>query len=182
MALFFSFGNYVLTGNGLFPWAWIYWSHLLPLRAPKGFPGGSAGKESACNAGALDSIPGLGRSPREGNGYPVQCFGLENFMDCIVHGVSKSQTGLNNFHCHFQSPKSSNLIFQSWKCHKNKSMWECPGQKCPSLEAGFRVADMLNFFHVYSRAPWLQSHPCALQAPSLENEIKMFSIWIYGWN
>ena len=55
----------------------------------KGFPGGLAGKESACNAGSLGSIPGLGRSPGEGNGYPLQYFGLENSMDCIVHRVKK---------------------------------------------------------------------------------------------
>ena len=47
-----------------------------------GFPGGSAGKESACNVGDLDSIPGLGRSPGEGKGYPLQYSGLENPMDC----------------------------------------------------------------------------------------------------
>ena len=46
------------------------------------FPGGSAGKESACNAGDLASIPGLGRYPREGNGYLLQYSGLENSMDC----------------------------------------------------------------------------------------------------
>ena len=55
------------------------------------FPGGSAGKESACNVGDLGSIPGLGRSPGEGKGYPLQYSGLENSMDCIVHGVTKSQ-------------------------------------------------------------------------------------------
>ena len=48
-----------------------------------GFTCGSAGKESACNAGDLDSIPALGRSPGEGKGYPLQYFGLENFMDCV---------------------------------------------------------------------------------------------------
>ena len=63
-----------------------------------GFPGGSAGKESACNAGDLGSIPGLGRSPGEGKGYPLQYSGLENSMDCIVHGVAKSQTRLSNVH------------------------------------------------------------------------------------
>ena len=47
-----------------------------------GFPGGSAGKESACNVGDLDSTPGLGRSLGEGKGYPVQCSGLENSVDC----------------------------------------------------------------------------------------------------
>ena len=62
-----------------------------------GFPGGSDGKEYACSAGDLGSIPGLGRSPKEGNGYPLQYSGLENSMDCRVHGVSKSQTQLSDF-------------------------------------------------------------------------------------
>ena len=56
------------------------------------FPDSSVGKESTCNAGDLDSIPELGRSPGEGKGYPPQYSGLENSMDCIVHGVAKSQT------------------------------------------------------------------------------------------
>ena len=63
-----------------------------------GFPGDSAGKESARNAGDLGSIPGLGRSPGEGEGYPLQYSGLENSMDCIVHGVTKSLTRLSDFH------------------------------------------------------------------------------------
>ena len=67
-----------------------------------GFPGGSAGKESACSAGDLGSIPGLGRSPGEGKGYPLQYSGLENSMDYIVHGVAKSQTRLSDLHFHFQ--------------------------------------------------------------------------------
>ena len=65
-----------------------------------GFPGGSAGKESACNAGDLGSIPGLGRSTGEGNGYPLQYSGLGNSMDCIVHGVTESQTRLSDFYFH----------------------------------------------------------------------------------
>ena len=63
-----------------------------------GFPGGSAGKESTCNKGDLGSIPGLGRSPGEGKGYPLQYSGLENSMDCIIHGVAKSWTRLSGFH------------------------------------------------------------------------------------
>ena len=58
-------------------------------------------KESARNAGDLGSIPGLGRSPGEGKGYPLQYSGLENSMGCIVHGVAESQTRLSNFHFHF---------------------------------------------------------------------------------
>ena len=108
------------------------------ILAIKGFSGGSAHKESACNAGdpglvsgsersagegigylfqyswaslvaqlvknppAMQGtwglIPGLGRSPGEGKGYPLQYPGLENSMDCIVHWVTKSQTGLSDFH------------------------------------------------------------------------------------
>ena len=49
-----------------------------------GFPGSSAGKESTCNSGDLNSFPGLGRSPGEGNGYPVQYSGLENYMVFIL--------------------------------------------------------------------------------------------------
>ena len=54
--------------------------------------GGSAGKESACYVGDLGSISGLGRSRGEGNSYPLQYSGLENSMDCIVHGVAESWT------------------------------------------------------------------------------------------
>ena len=65
---------------------------------PLGFPCDSAGKESDCNVGDLGSIPGLGRSPGEGKGYPLQYFDLESSMDCIVHGVAKSWTWLSDFH------------------------------------------------------------------------------------
>ena len=57
-----------------------------------GFPCGSAGKESAYDEGNLGSVPGLGRSPVEGKGSPFQDSGLENSIDCIGHGVAKSQT------------------------------------------------------------------------------------------
>ena len=55
-----------------------------------GFPGGSDAKVSPYNARDLGSIPGLGRSPGEGSGYPLQYSGLENSMDCIGCGVAKS--------------------------------------------------------------------------------------------
>ena len=69
----------------------------------QGFPCGSAGKESACNAGDLGLIPALGRSPGEGKGYLLQFSGLEKSMDWIVPGVAKSQTWLSDFHFHFSS-------------------------------------------------------------------------------
>ena len=65
-----------------------------------GFPCGLAGKESACHEGHLGSVPGLGRSPGEGNSYPLQYSDLENSMDCIVHGVAKSRTLVSDFHFH----------------------------------------------------------------------------------
>ena len=66
-----------------------------------GFPGGSDGKESACNAGDLGLIPGLGRSPGEGNGYPLQYSCLENSTDrgawqATVHGVTKNWTQMSD--------------------------------------------------------------------------------------
>ena len=73
----------------------------LPTPVFLGFCCGSACKESACNAGDLGSICGLGRSQGEGNGYPVQYSGQENSMDFVVHGVTKSQTRLSDFHFHF---------------------------------------------------------------------------------
>ena len=66
-----------------------------------GFPCGSDGKESACNARDLDSIPGSGQSPLEGHGYPLQYSCQENSMDrgawhAKVHGITKNQTGLRD--------------------------------------------------------------------------------------
>ena len=67
----------------------------------EGFPGGSNGKESASNAGDWGSVPGLGRSPGEGNGYPLQYSYLENSLErgawrAIAHGIAKSHTQLTN--------------------------------------------------------------------------------------
>ena len=66
-----------------------------------GIPGSSAGKESTCNKWDQGSIPGLGRSPGDGKGYPLQYSSLENSMGCIVQGVAKSWTRLSNFHSLF---------------------------------------------------------------------------------
>ena len=81
---------------------------------------GSAGKESACNEGDLGWTPGLGRSPGEGNGYPLQYSGLETCMDCIVHGVAKSDsttfTSLSGLDQSFQaeSPFRPQLWMVGW--------------------------------------------------------------------
>ena len=75
---------------------------IIPAPITLGFPCGSAGKESTRIVEDLSLIPGLERSPEEGKGKILQYSGLENAMDCIVHGVAKSQTRLSDFHFHFQ--------------------------------------------------------------------------------
>ena len=111
----------------------------------KGFPCGSAGKESTCSTGDLGSIPELGRCPGEGKGSPPQYSGPENSMDCIVHRVTKSQTRLSDshyhytcyihlldiqayqnetqlsdFHFHFGIQKGSNAHIVSWRVGRNQ--------------------------------------------------------------
>ena len=90
----FDFISYLTPGNSesfILSMIWWIW----------GFPGGSDSKKSACNAGYLDLIHGLGRSPGEENGYPLQYSFLEDSMDrgawrAAVHGVAKSQTWLSD--------------------------------------------------------------------------------------
>ena len=85
--------------------ACFFFFFFFPTPANKGvFSCGSAGKEYAGNVGDLGLIPGLGRSPGEGKGYPLQYSGLENPMDCIVHGVTKSWTRLKDS-LHFRANK-----------------------------------------------------------------------------
>ena len=88
--------------EGLNKWQESLCSCIRRYNIIKGFPGGSEGKESACNVGDLGSIPGLGRSPGEGNGNPLQYSCLENPMDrgawwATVHGVAKSRIWLSDF-------------------------------------------------------------------------------------
>ena len=90
---------------------------------PQGFPCGSADKESTCNVGDLGLIPGLGRPPGEGKGYPFQYSGLENSMNCIVYGVTKSWTGLSDFH--FTSLSSSSSLISTLLLILPSSLWEC---------------------------------------------------------
>ena len=80
---------------GIFQARILEWVAISFSRGPSlGFPGGSADKESTFDAGDLGSIPGLGRSPGEGKGYPLQYSGLENFMDCIIHRVAKKNQAI----------------------------------------------------------------------------------------
>ena len=84
-----------------------------------GFPGGSDGKESACNAGDLGLIPDLGRSPGEGNSYPLQFSGLKNSTDreawqATFYGFAKSQTRLSNSRFHFSAKRSRPVCIHQW--------------------------------------------------------------------
>ena len=88
----------------------------------RGFPCGSAGKQSASNVGDLGSIPGLGWSPREGKGYPLQYSGLENSKDCIVHGITKSQKQLSNFYFTDEEFTQRNHYSSWWEDIQNFSV------------------------------------------------------------
>ena len=105
-----------------------------------GFPFGSVRKESACNVGDLDSIPGLGRSPKEWKGYPLHYSGLENSMDCVVHGVAKSHTQLSDFrftslhHVITLISHVSNVMPQILQAR----LQQYGNQELPDLQAGFR--------------------------------------------
>ena len=68
------------------------------------------------NAGVLSLIPGLGRSPGEGKGYSLQCSDLENSMDCIDHGVTKSRTQLSDFHFHAKSLQFHLTVCDPMEC------------------------------------------------------------------
>ena len=86
--------NFIWVHIFLFSTSSSYFSSYLYVFV--GFPSGSDGKESACNVEDLGSVPGLGRSPGEGKGYPLEYSGLENCMDggdwqATVHGVMESK-------------------------------------------------------------------------------------------
>ena len=113
----------------------IHWRRdRLPIPVFFGFPCGSAGKESTYNVNPpiippynvgenLGSFPGLGRSPGEGKGYPLQYSGLENSMDWIVPGLSKSQTRLSNFHFARMWNECSCMIV--WTFFGIALFWDC---------------------------------------------------------
>ena len=135
-----------------------------------GFPGGSDGKEFMCSVGHPGSIPGLGRSPREGNSNPLHYSGLENAMDrgawwAAVHRVTKSQTRLNDFTFTFRRQYDSNIRKPCYRkgisflrCHSEVSQTgDLKKKKCISLQFwGLEVQDQgfswIKFFWCLS--PW----------------------------
>ena len=132
----------------------IHWRRdKLPIPVFLGFPCGSAGKESACNAIDLGLIPGLGKSPGEGRGYPPHYSGLEDSMDCTVHGVAKSQTQLSDFH--FISLRSLESIRQA-KEHSMKQLDSGPAHDLwnpvPTGKAEALVQNLLTLLRSNIRA------------------------------
>ena len=107
-----------------------YSSNKLAYNMHKGFPGGSDGKESTCDEGDLGSIPGLGRSPGEKKGYPLQYSRLENSVDCPWGGKELDTTEWLSLHFHlwFLSVKPTITcelsFFFPWKHFKKQSVLE----------------------------------------------------------
>ena len=108
----------------------------------RGFPRGSAGKESARNAGDLGSIPGLGRSPKEGKGYPLQYSRLKNSMDCTVQGVAKSWTRLRDFHFQGRGINSFTPSFPTRLTPSKKQEQSVPKQTAWSLRSPRACTDV----------------------------------------
>ena len=100
---------------------------LYSINKRRGFPGGSDGKESACNAGDPSLIPGSGRSPGEGNGNPLQYSCLENPMDrgawwATVHGVTKSWTQLRDYQKDLPTMQETQVQSLGWEDLLEKEM------------------------------------------------------------
>ena len=108
--------------------------------------------------GDLGSIPGLGRSPQEGKGYPLQYSGLENSMDCIVHGVTKSRTRLSDFHKHNVKHSQTLMTFSSAAYQSRFLFWVISSYK----HLPFKILHWL--------FPW-----------PLKFNIKMESHYFYSW-
>ena len=160
------------------PSQFIYSVPTEVIISPRASLEAQAGKESACNSGNLDSIPGLERSPGEGKRYPLQYSGLENSVDCLVHGVTKSQTWLSDIHFHISTKSKwfSSVVVQF------SSVQSCP-TLCDPMNCstpGFPVHHQLQEFtqtHVHWVGDVIQpSHP--LSSPSstvLNPSIRVFS-------
>ena len=143
----------------------------LPTAVFLGFSCGSAGKEPTHNAGDLGLIPESGRSPGERKGYPLQYSSLENYMDCIVHGVTKSQTWLSSYHFHFALLYK---IHKSRQCLKKNSIIEQYSQVPPAhRENALKVSDPRQ------KACSTLVHWCARECPSAELHGQDVTCWAF---
>ena len=145
-----------------------------------GFPDSSAGEELACNAGDPGLIPGLGRSPGEAKGYPLQCSSLENSMDAIVHGITKSRTWWSNFHSlkHQWTHSSFYLLccyFWSFAnlCGRLMFLWTL------SWEPNFHWGFCITLFSL--QAPWCQISFHNDRSPDIRFCCPLFHKVIFDW-
>ena len=136
------------------------------VTAYMGFPCGPAGKESTCNVRELSSIPVLGRSPGEGKGYLLEYSCLENSMDCIVHGVTKSWTRLSDFHFHQFSSVTQLCLFVTSQTAAHQASLSITNSQ-----------SFLKFMFIQSGMPPNQFILCCplLLPPSIFHSIRVFS-------
>ena len=138
-----------------------------------GFLGSSVGKESACNVGDLDSIPGLGRSPGEGIGYPLQDPCLENSMDSGAWRVAKNQTWQSDFLFHFMSVRFSSVHLL---CHIQlfATPWTAAHQASLSITNSWSLLKLMSIKSVMPSNCLILYHPLLL-LPSIFPSIRVFS-------
>ena len=138
----------------------------------QGIPCGPAGKESTCNVGDLGSIPGLGRSPEEGNGYPLQYSGLENSMDCIA----KSWTRLSDLHFHFTF--SLEEPWSGYVCHSVQLLsrvWLFATPRTAAHQASLSITNSRSWLKLLSTESVMPSNHPFLLLPSIFPSIRVFS-------
>ena len=133
-----------------------------------GFPCASAGKESACNAGDLDSIPGFGRSPGEGKGYPIQYSGLENSMDYSPWVYKESDTTEQLSLSVSKYLETSVLNYNTLKKRKKRSSLFIMGLQFSSVQSLSRVRLFAN--------PWTAQRQASLSITNSWSILKLMSI------
>ena len=136
-------------------------SYLGPIFFWEKLTCGSAGKESACNVGDLGLIPGLGRSPGEGKGYPLQYSALENSMDYILNGVSKSWTRLSRFWLSLSSSEGQNTHKVFHTVDWGQGLTREPSFMSANLRLELDFAVIQSLSHVSS---WTVAHQAPLSS------------------
>ena len=118
----------------------------------------------------LGLIPGLERSPGEGRGYPFQYSGLENSMDCIVHGIAKSWAQLSDFHF---NPVKEKLLPPFWRWGSRSSENTLPKVTKPRWRQGFPPTCPSFFLPIQDRSPiWVRPGPLLF---------RLREVWIPSW-
>ena len=141
-----SFGKHQLSPSEMTA-QWLMWLDEGIYEPSSGFPGDSDGKESGCNAGDVGSIPGLGRSPGEGNGYPPQYSCLENSMDKgawqAVWGHKELDTTKWQTHTHtWPILLKGDVLLYYWKRWEYQTTWSASWEICMQVRKQQLELDM----------------------------------------